>query len=347
MRYGIKPTALVEHLALFTDQVPVPMVDTLFAMLQARSIMAAVKLRVFEAMQGPGVHTVQSVAAQLSLDAPSLELLMRVLAAAGYVASKGEGYVLTHLSRKWLLSGSKTDVSATVKLCYEEINMLGNLETLIQTGKGIDFHGSIVDSEVWKTYQQSMFEIARGAAPFLTRLLPVPPGARTLLDIAGSHGYLGAAICRKHPSLRSTVIDLPSALPHARALAVQAGITDLVDHREGNLLEGIFPGPNDVVLLANIVHHFGESQIIEILTRALRAVRKGGVLAIWDAKRQLSSSPDLGADGLALWFRLTSESRIYEEADYVRFMRAAGARDVQMKKHLLAPLMVLVHGTQG
>ena len=39
--------------------------------------------------------------------------------------------------------------------------------------------------------------------------MPVPDGARDMLDIGGSHGYLSVAVCRRHPELRATVLDLP------------------------------------------------------------------------------------------------------------------------------------------
>ena len=53
----------------------------------------------------------------------------------------------------------------------------------------------------------------------LARHVPVRKGATRLLDLAGSHGLMGATLCRKHPPMRSTVIDLPAAIEHARRLA--------------------------------------------------------------------------------------------------------------------------------
>lgn len=348
MRYGIKATNLAEHLALAARQVPMPVVDTLLAMLQLRSIMAATRLGVWEAMAEPGAHSAAQLAQRLGLDAGCLDLLLRCLQAPGYLRRSGAGFELTDNARRWLLPGAKHDLRGSVLFCYHELKMLDSLEELIQTGRGLDFHSTLIDPEVWATYQLSMLELARGEAPHLAALVPVPAGAKLMLDVAGSHGYLGAAICRKHPPMKSLVLDLPAALPHARALARQEGITDVVEHREGDMLAGEFPGGADLVLVSNILHHFGPEQIVDILKRCYRALRPGGVMAVWDAERRSESAPpDAGGDNLALWFRLTSESQVFEDKEYVSFLEQAGFRKVRVKRSLLSPIMVCVIGEKA
>ncbi|MCC7478786.1 methyltransferase domain-containing protein [bacterium] len=348
MRYGIRPDNLPEHLALLAKQVPLPVVDTLLALLQARGIMAAVKLGLFEAMREERSHSAAELAGRMGCDAPCLELLLRQLVSSGYMERRPGGFSLSAAARRWLLRGSQFDLSASVLFCFHELRMLDSLEELIRSGRGLDFHSSLEDPEVWQVYQRSMFELARGEAPHLAGLVQLAPGARLLLDIAGSHGYLGAELCRRNPPLKSIVLDLPAALPHARALAQEAGITDVVEHREGNMLAGEFPGPADAVLLSNILHHFSEAQIIDILKRGLRALNPGGSLLIWDAERRADNArPDIAGDALALWFRLTSESQVYEDKDYVRFMKAAGFSRVKVKRSILSPVMVCVQGQKA
>ena len=67
--------------------------------------------------------------------------------------------------------------------------------------------------------------------------------------------------------MKATVIDLPSAIPHARELAAREGITDLVEHREGDVTRDDLGTGWDVVLLSNILHHFQPPKIAEILAR--------------------------------------------------------------------------------
>lgn len=107
----------------------------------------------------------------------------------------------------------------------------------------------------------------------ITILLPTAFG--------GSHGLLGAAICRKHPPMRSIVLDLPVAIKQARATAHRAGVDDVVEHRAGNVLAGDLPANVDVVLLANVIHHFTRDDAIRVLQKTNRN-KAGRPIAVWD-----------------------------------------------------------------
>jgi hypothetical protein len=215
---------------------------------------------------------------------------------------------------------------------------------VLQTGDGIDFHQTMDDPQAWANYQLGMKEIARYNAPVVAARVPVKRGARRLLDIAGSHGLFGAMICRKHPPMKSTVIDLPAALDHARALASAEKIDDIVEHRAGNILTSDYGCDNDVVLMANIVHHFSEPANLEIARRAFESLTKRGTVAIWEIEGpEPNSKPTIG-DGAALFFRLTSNARCYHGSEYGEWLRQAGFVEVRVSRPLLSPGSVLVVG---
>jgi hypothetical protein len=195
-----------------------------------------------------------------------------------------------------------------------------------------------------------MLELARTSAPLVAGMIPVRVGARRMLDIAGSHGLYGAALCRRHPGMQSVVLDLPQALPIARRLAEAEGISDVVEHREGDMLAGNYPGGQDVILYSNILHHFSPEQSIGMLRHARAALddndgRQGGVVAIWDVERRPDNAgPELVGDASALFFRLTSDSSVFTAAEYAGWMQQAGFREVQTKRHMLQPSLVLTVG---
>jgi len=198
---------------------------------------------------------------------------------------------------------------------------------------------------MWNWYQDAMLDLSRVAAPILASLVPVRPGARQLLDIGGSHGLLGATICRKHPPMRSIVFDLPVAIEQARATARRAGVDDVVEHRAGNVLEDPLPADVDVVLLANIIHHFTRDDAIRVLQKVRNAMRRGGTIAVWDFDRPASAAPsELAADAAALYFRLTSTSQVVTGDEYAAWLRESGFNGVSLKRSLLAPVQVLALG---
>lgn len=343
MKYGLIPTDLLERLALWSGKLPVPMLDALFGPLKTRAIMAGVTLGVFEALRD-GRRTAPVVATQLQLDADALELLMRTLVACDYLEQHGDEFALSALARQSMIEGAPMELVGYMKFNYEQWNFIGHLEELVRTGRGLDFHETMTSAESWQHYQQGMLEAARFLAPVLASRVPVPKGATSMLDLAGSHGLLGAAICRRHPPMTSTVLELPRAVTHARELARREQITDVVTHREGNLLTEPYGRNLDVVLASNILHHFTPETNATIIGRIADAVRKGGTVAIWEIEAPRHGSPVTSGDAAALYFRLTSTAGTYHGTEYAGWLTAAGFQQVRITRPITTPGSVLVTG---
>lgn len=343
MKYGAIPSNFIERLALWMGKVPVPMLDALFSILKARALMAGVRLGVFESLRD-GPLTAAEVAAKCQLDAECTELLLRVLTTADYIEQRGERFALSGLARQTMVAGAERELFGYLRWNYTQWEMVAHLDDLLRTGRGLDFHQTITDPEAWANYQRAMMEAARFSAPIVASRVPVKPGARRLLDLAGSHGLIGAAICRKHPPMRSTVLDLPSAIDHARELARAEKLDDIVEHRAGDILAADYGNQNDVVLLSNILHHFNEETNIGLLRRAFNSLTDQGTVAIWEVEApEKDSKPDQG-DWAALYFRLTSNAGCYHGREYMGWMRQVGFTKIRALRPALSPGSVLVIG---
>lgn len=342
MQYGAIPTSLAERIALRAGLVPIPILDTMFAMLKARFVMAGVRLGIFDALAAEG-HSAASLAAALRLDPSCTELLLRSLVFCGYLEADGSRFVLSGMGRDTMISGAPRELTGFVQWNYTQWEFAGHLEELLRTGRGLEFHSTLTDAGAWSHYQTAMLETARLDAPILAKRVPVKAGAARLLDLAGSHGLLGAAICRKHPPMRATVVDLPAALAHARPLAEREAITDIVEHREGDLLRDELGTGWDVALLSNILHHFAPADVKHILTRVHHALTGEGTVAIWELERPAADRKPSEGDAIALFFRLTSTASAYSGEEYARWLQDAGFSQVRIVRPALRPSAVLVH----
>lgn len=337
MRYGALPSNLLERLAFAAGKVPVPAIDALVSLMKTRSIMAGVKLGVFEAL-AEGARLPSEVAEERQLDPEACELLLRALVFCGYLEQDGERFLLSQLGRESMLPGSSRDFRGYLLWNYQQWDIVQELGGLVRDGRALDFHHTMADPAAWANYERAMSEFAREDAPRVAREVPLRRGARKVLDLAGGHGAFGAAVCRRKEGLRSVVLDLPAALESGRALARELGIDDVVEHRAGNLLEDDFEPGQDVILLSQILHHFGPEQNRQILRKAWQALESEGSVAIWeieapDAKKQKAN---LG-DGAALYFRLTSNARAYHGKDYAAWLAEAGFEQIRLKRPLLSP----------
>ncbi|MBC7792935.1 MAG: hypothetical protein H7Z43_04455 [Clostridia bacterium] len=335
MRYGPIPTRLVEHLALLAGDIPLPMLDALLALVKARSLMAAVELDVIGCLR-ERTCTADEVASARQLDRDSAYLLLRVLAFSGYVRQRGNAFGLTRLGRSTLLPEGRNSSVDYLRWNYTQWKYFDGFEHMLTAGHGRTVHDAIAD---WPSYLGGMLEIARRFAPLLARSVPVSKGATTLIDIAGAHGLFGEAIAKRHRSMRATVLELPDAVPHARAIAERHGID--VDHQVCDVLADAIP-PADVALIANLVHHLDVGSAASLVHKTCAALRPGGTIAVWELELPPVSVKADFTDAIALYFRLTSGSRCYRGEEIAAWF--AGCESIRIKRFVRAPGYVLVTG---
>src|SRR6185437_12206417 len=88
MKYGMIPEGMAERVALRMGRIPAPVIDVLYGPLQARAIMAAANVGVFDAL-AKGPAGAADLAVALRVDAGCLEALLRTLVHAGYLRLDG------------------------------------------------------------------------------------------------------------------------------------------------------------------------------------------------------------------------------------------------------------------
>ena len=341
MRYGPHPTNPFEWLAFRMGVVPLPILDVVLGPIQTRALVAAERAGLLAELAARPA-TAAELAKARGLDAECTRLVLRVLRAMGYVDLDGDRFALSPTGRAYFAPEAKESYRAFVEYGAPQWDMVSKLDEVLKTGAGVDFHEHHTADE-WDVYQRAMIENARAFAWFVVDNTPVPAGATRLIDVAGAHGFVGAELCRKHPGLRSTVVDRAEALPRARAIAEEGGWSDVVSFREGDLRAGDLGEDGDVMLLCNILHHFPADVNVDALTRVKRALRPGGTVAIFDIETPTDDAkPDAAGDAFALYFRITSTSTCFRGDDYVDWLRGAGFVDARITRSVKMPSRVLV-----
>ena len=325
MKIDVGAESPSERLALTLGLVPTPVFHTLVPVLAARALLVGTKLGVFEAL-GQSPLTAADVAAKLGTEREATGKLLNALTGLGYLRAAGNGFVLSSEARRWLVAGSPRSLRDWV-LEQEllEWRWLEHLEDFVRTGHAVQAHDALSD-DAWGAYQRGMRSVAGLSAAEVARRVPVPKGARQMLDIGGSHGYYSVVICRRHPGLRSVVLDLPQAICHAAPLLAREGMGDRVVHRAGDATTDDFgTAAFDLVFIANAVHHFDLPANRDLARRAAHALRPGGYFVILDFVRPRSPK-DAGQAGTLndLFFALTSASGTWPSEELAQWQRGAG-----------------------
>ena len=155
------------------------------------------------------------------------------------------------------------------------------------------------------------------------------------------------ALCRRHPELRATVVDLPGSAAIGREIVVGAGMADRVGHVDGDMFEVDLGGPHDGALAFNIIHHLSPAQITRLFGRIAAALRPGAPLCVLDLyDRPPGKRPDSGSF-LGLFFHLTSAADTYSRTEVSEWLAGSGFPAVAEKTLPQLPGLALLCGERA
>ena len=324
MRIGVMPESFAERIALALGLVPTPLFYSMSGPILASTLAVATKSGVFEALTA-GPLPLESIASHCKTHPFATEKLLGALASAGFIRPSREGHCLTGLARKWLRKESPNSLHDMVLFSAWAAKHLDYLAEFLQTGKALNLHETGIDQETWSLYQRSMRAMASLSAEEVARRTLVPGGARNMLDIGGSHGLYSVALCRRHPGMKSVILDLPEAVDYAGPILAEEGMGDRVVHRAGDAVsDDLGTNAYDLVFMSQLAHHFSEPTNRALVQRVEGALRPGGVLVIQEITRRESPAEggQLGAF-LDLYFALTSGGGTWSFSEIAAWQRDA------------------------
>ncbi len=326
MKLKITPRNFMERIALLFNFVPTPIMDTQIAFTGARAIMAAAELNIFETL-GRESKTWEQVSDRIKTHPATTKVLLDCLTGIGYLKWSNNRYSLRPRYYKWLLREYSSNLIGKLRFQIIEWNWMANLEDHICTGRPLELHSVIKDSE-WAKYQDGMRDIAVNSAKEIPRKIRLPIHAEKMLDIGGSHGLYSIELCKKYPALTSTVLELPGAMERASTIASEQGLTDRVKYQEGNALtDDLGEQQYDLVMINNLVHHFTIEQNINLAKKVARALKPGGMYAIGEfISGENPAKTDAISSCLGLYFSLTSESGIWPAEEVYSWQQQAGLK---------------------
>jgi SAM-dependent methyltransferase len=325
MKSKLQPENLLERIGTRLNLVPKPLVDTQVAFNAARAIMAAAELGVYEAI-GRGRRGSAAVAAACGTDPRATAQLLDCLVSLGYLGWRDGMYRLAPRYRKWLLKDSPSNLIGKLRFQRYEWDWMARLEDFVRTGRPLDLHTGATPREAWALYMEGMRDLSVNVAKELAARIPVPPGAAALLDIGGSHGLFSIELCRRHPGLSSTVLELPAAFDAASAIAKRYDDTGRVAYRAGDALaDDLGSQACDIVMINNVVHHFSAEQAQALAAKVARALKPRGIYAIGEFIRpEKPREGDVAAATAGLYFSLTSASGAWSEGEMREWQASAG-----------------------
>jgi 2-polyprenyl-3-methyl-5-hydroxy-6-metoxy-1,4-benzoquinol methylase len=321
---GPIPDDLLERVAIRLNLAPMPGAYAMYGMVAGRVVGIAQKIGVIGVLlKGPA--TAGRVAEQLELEVPGTRLLCENLAGLDVLDQDGHTFSLSKRARKWLDPASDSYIGTWLEHTASYWEWYGDLERILRDGGSFEIHREPAeDEEYWRVYITGQYELARLSAGEVAKAIRLPERPTELLDVAGAHGWFSAALCRRHPTLNATVLDLPGSARVGRGIIAAAGMSDRVSHRDGDMFAADLGGPYDGVLVFDIIHHLQPEQMETLFGRLRSAMKPGATLAVLDMFRSDARRQRASASALGLFFHLTSGADLPSPVELSEILRAAG-----------------------
>lgn len=323
VRFSLRGENPLEWTALRTGLVPTPAVEAWAGMALSGALVAATRLGV-TARLATGAASADEVAVDLGLDPTATRLLLECLCGIGHVRLHAGRYRLSRASRRWLDPDSRQSVAHFIAGTGDYAPWWSGLADVARSGTPYSHHSAAPEDPYWQRYIRGQMELARTSAPEVARRFPLPANARSLLDVGGGHGCYAAELCRRHPGLSATVLDLPGSARVGRAIIAEAGMADRVSHREGDALTADLGDRFDGVLCFNLIHHLDEGQIVRLFTKIRVAMAPGGSFGILDAFAPPAGRRSAAASFVGLFMYMSSGAQVYTATQLHRWLDDAG-----------------------
>lgn len=268
---------------------PDPMNDVLSAA-GFRAARAAYRMGVFDTLRD-GPLTAAETAVRLQADVRGIQILLGTLEVFGYVTHREGRYASSPMTAEWLVTEETGSFGAAFEFWGTVVFQLwDDLERSVREGKPpLDFYQWLEEHPpVQQNFQTMLRTIARNVAAEVVNTIELPPTARRLLDIGGSHAEYSLAFCGRYPELAATVFDFPGALQTGQEAIAARNMTGRIAMQPGNFLIDELPGGYDVALLMSVVHGHVPDRNIALLRNVAAALAPGGEVIILE---QLSDSP--------------------------------------------------------
>lgn len=309
------------------EAVPDELMRTMRAFQESRVLLTALELDVFTAL-GSGA-TAPDVAKRLKTDPRATEMLLNALVSMELLSKSGGRFSNTPDTAKFFAAGSPHNARLAMMHTVHLWDTWSTLTDCVRAGTSVTRLEEPTHGDDWtEAFIAAMHYLAPGTAPSVIEAVGLQ-GVRRMLDLGGGSGAYSIAFAQASPQLQIEILDLPDVLPLTERYVRQAGLSDRIKLRPGDLLHDIFSTGFDLVLLSAICHSFSPEQNCDLFRRACQALVPGGRIVV----REFILDPDRTSPRWAALFSLnmlvgTESGASYSEADYAAWLREAGFTDV-------------------
>ena len=308
---------------------------------KAQAARAMAELRLADALVEPG--TVEEVAERTGTHAPTLDRLLRTLAALGLLSYQHGRFELTEAGARLRSDVAGSDWGAMMMMPAPwTLATWHRLPEAVRTGEPVfeQVHGESFweylrsHAETGRIFDAAMARETKDREPVALVAAELErSGGTTLVDVAGGTGRLLAQVVAERPGSRGILADLDGPVGGAADVFDAYGVHDRCEAVVCDFFEAV-PGGGDCYLLSNILHDWDDDRCRDILRRIHEAAAPGARVLVLETvlpDEQEGVHPDSAPIHLLdLMMLLNFGARERSLAEYAALLEAAGFGEVRL-----------------
>lgn len=297
------------------------------------AVRVAATLRIADLVAG-GTNSIEGLAAAVGVDPGALGRLLHYLAARGVFEETSSGVFALNAVARRLESSHESGLRSRL-----DLDGLGGSLALpftrlldaVRTGEPA--YPLVFGLPFWERLNADP-----GLARAFHAMMGGPPqpdswaGAvasyhwssiRHVVDVGGGQGAFVAAVLRRHPGLRATLVELPSAIAAARPQLEATGVAGRCSLVEQSFFDPL-PAGGDVYFLRFVIHDWNDRDAARILRGCADGAGEAGRVLVSERIRGGSDDVDTTAHDLLMLVSVGGRERTLEE--FHALARTAGLR---------------------
>jgi len=140
-------------------------------------------------------------------------------------------------------------------------------------------------------FNNAMTDLSQGDSAAITQSYDFS-AFEHIVDVAGGHGTLLAAILEQAPKLRGTLFDMQHVIEGAKKAGILDRFADRCTLEAGSFFEAV-PKDADAYIMKSIIHDWYDPECIKILSLCRKGIRPGGRLLVVDQVVPVGNEPAL------------------------------------------------------
>ncbi|MEQ8344613.1 MAG: methyltransferase [Sneathiellaceae bacterium] len=257
-----------------------------FGFMASKALFSALHVGIFDALAERPLE-LGALAAATGIQKRRLTTLLTALVSTGLVEKDGDLFRNGAGAQDYLVRKSRNYFGDYLRYQIDRqmFPMMTELVPVLREGEAADapdYEAWMADPEEAKLFSESQHSGSLGPGAVLARMVDLPDGASSLLDVGGGTGAFALMFAKRYPGLATYVLDFPNVCEVGKRFVAKAGMTDRVGFLPGNAIESDWPDEQDVILMSYLLGGVPADEVPGLVQKARAHLKPGGVLIVHD-----------------------------------------------------------------